>query len=352
MLSVRVQEDIDQLLQHMGEAEPLFDGLRKLREKELDCVQCLKRIVGGGQELQSGANELHSYYASAQVVLPSIQVRQFFPALRQVSSALEIYAAKHGAASGHLPALMQQLEEFGEAFDKYLTSHSGAHALPVLRAAPLLLAELESVRANLGSVASQLRYEIQLADDEDTFVIEFSGEHTLRDIIEDLAVLLQILDKIQSLADTVDQRPVRVAKIESGSFWAALVSLRWVVAVAKPLMTQVFGYFYRTRTAEGLLRSVPADEKAAIKHVLDVRKLLKASGIETSRMDAELEDAGYEMAMNVRRLIQRRAKVTVDGHEFSEASERPQRIEYAQPPSLPNELKPALPPPTGKVLEE
>lgn len=226
MLSVQLCRDLDDLLTELDGARPLLDGLLEIWVKSKDIWPMLESISKGGQQLNQAASSLHTYLVSAHGVLKPIPSRAFYKAIERVVEAIDLYVSRDRDKREHLTELRNNLEGFVVLFEKFLSSHAAIDALPVLQNAPLLLIGLRTLRETVASTRRQLSYEIQREPDEDTLVIQLgSHNNTLEAVIEELTALLSIFRTIQSLSPDglLPPRPVRIAKLESGSLFVELV---------------------------------------------------------------------------------------------------------------------------------
>jgi hypothetical protein len=316
MLSLELTSNANSLLIEFEASEPLLAGLRLLSKTERDLDVHLHAIAAGGKGINTAAGNTHSHFASARQALPQISSRSFFRALDRIALALGKYASSNANNAAIADSLHERLEEFSKNFEAYLSDQSGVRALPVLRSATPLLIELETLRRTLTSTVAQLTNHASLQEDEEVFSIFFPDDQSLDEIAAKLKALQAIFDLVGSLIESPIVETARVLRLEYGSFLAELAVSRSILKVARPWISGLAGFFYRTRTLEGSLDSTTTASKAAIKLALDVRQLLQKAGISTQKMDAELEEAGTAMAKNVAALIGNQIRFKVDGAEF------------------------------------
>lgn len=316
MLSLELTNDANALLAEFGASEPLLSGLRLLSKTERELDVHLHGIAAGGQGISTAAGNAHSHLASARQALPQISSRSFFRALDRIALAINNYASSNANNAAIADSLHERLEEFSKNFEAFLSDQSGVRALPVLRSATPLLVELETLRRTLTSTVAQLTNLASLEDDEEVFSIFFPDDQSLDEIAVKLKALQAIFDLVASLIESPVAETARILRLEYGSFLAELAVSRSILKIARPWITGLAGFFYRTRTLEGSLDSTTTASRAAIKQALDVRQLLQRAGIGTQKMDAELEEAGTAMAKNVAALIGNQIRFKVDGAEF------------------------------------
>lgn len=339
MLSLELTNDANALLAEFEASESLLAGLSLLSKTERDLDSHLHAIAAGGQGINAAAVNAHSHLASARQALPQISSRSFFRALDRIALALSKYASSNTNNATIAGSLHERLEEFSKKFEDFLSDQSGVSALPVLRSATPLLIELEALRRTLKGTVALLTNLASLRDDEEVFSIFFPEDQSLDEIAAKLKALKAIFDLVGSLIKSPAMETARVLRLEYGSFLAELAVSRSILKIARPWISALAGFFYRTRTLEGSLDSTTAASKAAIKQALDVRQLLQKAGISTQNMDAELEEAGTAMAKNVAALIGNQIRFKVDGAEFHAPRADLQ---------LESRITPQLPPPDTK----
>jgi hypothetical protein len=339
MLSLDLINNASALLNEFDAAEPLFSGLHLLSKTERDLDVHLNAMAAGGQGINTAAVNAHNHLAAARKVLPQISSRFFFRALDQSAAAISHYASYNAENSQIVESLHERLEDFSKHFEAFLSDQSGVRALPVLRGATPLLVELKVLRRTLTGIVAQLTNDTTLVDDEEVFSIVFPDEQSLDEIAAKLVALKAIFDLVASLINAPTNENVRVLRLEYGSFWAELAVTRAILKVARPWINALAGFFYRTRTVEGSLSSTTTASRDAIKQVLDVRQLLQKAGLDTQRVDAELEEAGAAMAANVAALIGKQIRFKIDGTDFQAT-----RADL----NLESRIVPRLSPPSGK----
>lgn len=339
MLSLEITNNANALLVDFEESEPLLSGLRLLSKTEKDLDVHLHAIAAGGHGLNTAAGNAYNHLASARQVLPQIPSRAFFRALDRIASAIRKYASSNSNNAATVDSIYERLEEFSRNFEAFLNDQSGVKAVPVLRSATPLLVELETLRRTLASTVAQLTNSALLQGDEEVFSILFPDDQSLDEIAVKLKSLQEIFDLVARLIKHPAVDSARILRLEYGSFLAELAVSKSILKIARPWITGLAGFFYRTRTLEGSLDSTTTASKAAIKQALDVRQLLQKAGINTEEMDNALEEAGIAMAKNVAALIGNQIRFKVDDVEFHATRADLQ---------LANRIAQQLPPPDAK----
>ena len=240
-------------------------------------------------------------------------MRSFFKALERTTEAIGLYASSNVNNVTIANLLREHLEQFSIKFEAFLSDQSIVKALPVLRSAAPLLIELETLRLTLTSTVAQLTNAATLQSDEEVFSIFFPEKHSLDELAAKLKALQAIFDLVASLIESPATESNRILRLEYGSFLAELAISRTILKIARPWITSIANFYYRTRTVEGSLDATTTASKAAIKQAIEVRQLLLKAGIDTNKMDDELEKAGIAMAKNVAALIGNQIRFKVDG---------------------------------------
>lgn len=344
MLSLDLATDIRRLLVELDASEPLFAALSRFVDTEQQMSPYLEQIAKGGQELNSAAGGLHGHLANARQVLPQLPSRKLYKAIERSIGALSTYAGRHPEARRLATDLGAKLEEFSSLYESYLSDQSGKSALPVLRVSAALLPRIEAARVALEELLVQLVPPDDLQVDEDVLAVYFPGTQGLADLAVKLRAIANIFELIADLVDS--PTAARVLHIESGSLLIKLAIAKLVASIARPWISSLAGYFYRTRTMEGRLSASPVQAKEAIKHTLDVRQLLRKAGIDTKNMDEKIERAAVAMAENVAVLVQNQTRFTVDDAEFDSTTFVPPYLEFEPPrQQLPAPTPSPTPPP-------
>lgn len=317
MLSSTLTDKINSLLIELEASEELFSGLRILSKAEANIDGLLASIATGGGSINvnSAATNTYNYFDSAKRLLSNIPSRAFFRALDRATNAISNFAQVGGSTK--TTSIHLHLEQFSEKFETFLNKQTPVSAVPVLQGSTKLLIEIETFINTLSSIASQLKTPANLNEDEERFSISFPDEESLREIRDKLSALQAIFDLISNLIGHSETTDIRVLKLEYGSLLAELAVSRTILNIARPWISSLAQFFYRTKTIEGSLESTTTASKTAIKHLVDVRKLLQQQGINTKKMDAEIEEIGYEMAKNVNALVKNQIRLKLDEVEIA-----------------------------------
>lgn len=345
MLSAELAAQVSALLESFEEAPALFEGLKLIQSIDQQSERPMLRIASGGNELNPGANELHTVFVQARSLLLQMSPRAFFKAIDSVGAALDQFLDGHTGPKGGLRQLRLQLDEFAAAFEKFSTNQTGKHALPVLRLGPRLLAEFEILLASNSTLLEKLRSGLEIDESEERITFYFSGDFSLEEIARKLGALNQIIETVASLVQGDAMGPSsRVLKLESGSLLFDLAVLKTVSSILKPFLSAVATFVYRNYTAEGRIRSIPPDAKAAIKSAMDVRAMLQKGGIDTTGMDNQLEAAGAVMAESVVMLLKNQAGFKMGDQDFRAPRSNLRLDRDAVPLELPSPRNEPLPP--------
>lgn len=324
----------NKFLRELETAEPLFAALRLLDEQERGLAAHWVAVATGGNALNQAAGNAHNHFASARRVLPQISSRKLFNAIDRVVSASQSFGAGSADGGQFIAPLLADIDQFSSLFESFLSEQSGVNAVPLLPCASSLLNQLETVRRALSFAAKQLEGAIVLADDEEAITLYFPGEQSLAELGERIVALHEVFAIVARLLGV--ESAARVLRLQYGSLLAELAVAKSVLNVARPWISGLVSFLYRTRTVEGSLSSGTAASKDAIKQAVDIRQLLKKAGLDTSKMDAEIEQAGAAMAKNVALLVGNQLRFRVDEQDFTVQAPtliESRRVERLPPPT-------------------
>ena len=334
MLSADLASSIKTLLAELDASEQLVTGLNRFSELETQITPYIDAIAKGG-DVNSPASGLHNFLSAARKVLPQLPSRTLYKSVECVTDALKKFSELNPEGHSSAVGLAKHLDEFSALYEAYLAQQTGPLALPVLRIAPIVLKQLDTVKATLRDVLRNLEPPEDLSDDEELFEIYFPGHHELAELSAKLRAIADILETVAGLGPSSGPAPIpRVLHIESGSLLVKLAIAKWIAGIVRPWISALAGYFYRNGTVEGSLATSPAAAKAAIKQTLDVRQLLNKAGIDTSDMDRKLEEAATAMAENVAILVRNQIRITFDDEQFDQRRFSIRGLEYSQSPRL------------------
>lgn len=125
----------------------------------------------------------------------------------------------------------------------------------------------------------------------------------LEQIYEEFCTLFNVSPK---------QEPLKIIKIESGSFWTWLQGNPLVVAAIIASIGRVAHYIYSNYTTEGKIAAVPKKvEKVEL--VLRLSDELKKRGIATEGLDDNISKASVKIAGHLEKLLEGEDQVEVNG---------------------------------------
>jgi hypothetical protein len=134
------------------------------------------------------------------------------------------------------------------------------------------------------------------------FVLKLDAINT---IYNELAQIMNI---------SVEENPIIIKKVESGSSWLDIFGYPKIIAMIERLMDNTIDYFYRNFTREGKIVALPRNVEA-LESVLEMRKQLKAIGVDTGELDDLLNKSAVVIATRLNTLLLGEARVSINARE-------------------------------------
>src|SRR5205085_9616461 len=150
-----------------------------------------------------------------------------------------------------------------EAFEEFIKSYRDTDAFTLFNAAIDLLTPLESLRQTATLAGNSLDPEMERQEGEQELNLLLSGNPTAVDSSTKIAAVVDIYGKLAELFSiSVASNPLRLVRLEFGSWWIKALGAEPVVNVMTGLIQAAGGYFYRTFTKEGRITALPRNAEA------------------------------------------------------------------------------------------
>lgn len=147
--------------------------------------------------------------------------------------------------------------------------------------------------------------------------------------IREFAIKLLAIDNIYKeiaglLGISLIEHPIQIAKVESGSFWADILGFPKIIDLMNSMIEKSVNYLYRNFTIEGKVTAIPK-KLDALEAVIDIRKQLKAIGVNTNELDDNINKSAIVISNQLNNLLLHEAKVRVNNKVFSVGKEFEQK---------------------------
>ncbi len=270
------------------------------------------------------SNKLAKFIDEAMKNIQNIKVRQIFNEINNIESVYADFRSDTNIADKQsISDLGTLLSDFGTNYDNYLNSIEVTKKRENLF---IFLAMANSLFYSLGTihdtlVTISLNYQnIDLLPDneqEGRLSILLESEMDYDSFVQKISAINIIYGELCALAGaSYNNASPKIIKIESGSLWAEILGYPKIISLLESILEGSIGYMYRTFTREGKLASIPRKVET-IESILELRKKLKAVGIDTIDLDENLQKASVIIAQEANNLLVGEPKLTINNRVFS-----------------------------------
>lgn len=325
MLSFQVHQRLELFLQIINSQTYLNENLINLAKLYDSTIDVLSKSATdfGNVTTNGGATEQSNRFEKAiseilGVVL-KIRASQIFSEISIISRAyLEFNENQNLGGDNFLTAL----KHFSDTYDDYLNgidvTGKKSKLLQVLGAAKAFYFSLISVRVTLSTVLhSYKKIPDEVGESDKVLSLLIESEMDLSRFIEKLNALNIIYIELCTLTSIpINENPLKIVRIEAGSMWAEILGYPKIIEMLESMLEGSISYFYRTFTREGKIASIPRKVES-VESILELRKKLKAIGVDTTDLDDHLQKASVIIAAETNRLLVGEPKITLNGRVFT-----------------------------------
>jgi hypothetical protein len=227
-----------------------------------------------------------------------------------------------------------RLSRFSEAYEQFVKTYSVGSTLTLLQVGNDLYTSFDSLRQTAILTKNAMSHDLTLHETETTLKLAFSSTPTLLELAEKLSALADIYEKLCQLFDiSTARQPLRIAKIETGSWFLKVAGAIPILAILSRLMEDAIRYCYRNYTREGKLSMLPRKAEAA-EAILELKAKLNEAGIGSPEIDANLQAAVVTLAQDLNTLLNGELRIVVNDIELLVPDEGAVRELPTRPPLI------------------
>lgn len=340
MHTFELQQNISQFFDGLESWQPFISVLSSLAESAATMERSLIGIARGGDQLHSHANQVHNYLAQTQRTTSAINNRNFFKALEHFQRSITQLHSIGAPSAKLITGLSDEVEEFADIYDGFISSPSADKALPLLLSAKVLYVKfgaiielLQFIQESVGEydVPSSSEASLSLLLPAHLDVTEFARKLVaIQSLYTELCMLLSVSESTH---------PLRISKIESGSLWVKVFGESKVIYLVVSFVENAASWLYRNYTVEGKIASIPRRVEA-VDSLLRLREQLKESGLDTVGMEEHIEKSAVVISKSLSDLLDGQPSVTLNKQTISIVSEQQKLfLERTVPRQLENSEK-------------
>lgn len=301
----------------LSSTEKLASVVDSLNEVNSQIEARLLGIAAGGNRLSESASQISSILSSIGNVTRKHSARYLFREIEKLRESLWESLCKDAPSPGYIEQVITSLERFAEAYDNFVAHQASERAVPLLREAQGIRCALDALSGWLKYFVANLQPRAEPLEGETEFSLVLVNVDDVADFGRKLLALASIYSELSMLVDVSNASyPLRLAKIESGSWWARVFGESKIIALMTDLMKSSAGFLHRNYTTEGKIASIPS-KIDSMNEILNFSNRLKESGVDVTNIHEELAKGAFVVANDLNTLLGHQPVVEINGEEYS-----------------------------------
>ena len=241
-----------------------------------------------------------------------VDLWEFYESARSYLQGLNSSVEQTVESDRLVKELTSKTEAFLEHYKRYMISRDFLTAFDLMLLAHKIYPMFSGLAA-ASKVAAENLASFQTLDDSELEIYSRSGVDDVSDYIKILRSFEEIYSAAARLLDvSLDDEPLQIARIESGSLLIKLKGAAKVLRVVRDIVMRVAQFTAMNYSVTGRIDQLPKSAEA-VSSVLRLRESLANNGIDVSSMDAEIESAALKIAKQANVLMDRLDDIRIDG---------------------------------------
>jgi hypothetical protein len=335
MLTYDLERASGRLNAHLADGSPFLKALADLVDWYTKFEDHFPKVAGGGQELPAVAGAMHGHLARTPKVTQSLDIDGFFESAANLHHLLADLLPDIDATS----RLLEDLTALRRLFSTYIAHQSPQNALPLLVAARSFAQRLQAFQADLAGLSAIVGAQSSPEEDEEELSLIFDSFQSFRAFWEKLRAIDEIYADLCQLLE-VEEKPLRISKIESGSEWVKLIGNAAVIGLLIKILYDAGRFVHRNYTREGRIAQTTQELKQ-VEALREVIAKFKKAKIEAGDAETQAGAAVQRISKNLNLMLSHESRfvvgdqhVPLDETELRMSTMRPLQLKRPDPPAL------------------
>lgn len=317
MLSIQLNEKINNILNDLNNSQYLFDALNVLDNTFSELEERIIEIAQGGNNIPNIPTNINNSLNQVRSNLGEIKPRKFFSTIERLQTSMQEIKDSGLFDSELIDAIDSKLSSFSHIYEAFIESYNSESSARMVLEAHSLNSLLIGIKKGLYFYVKNIQHNTLESEDRRELSIILPSTLNLSEFINKLKAIEDIYNELCHLLNkSVTDSPIEIIKIESGSFWAKLLGNNKVIELMTNLIESGALYVYRNYTEEGKLTSIPKKVES-IESVLNLSNSLKEQGVDVDEINELLQKSSITIAKNLNTLISGEPEVTLNNKTLS-----------------------------------
>jgi hypothetical protein len=306
-------EDFQYFVQLLHKIEPLHRQVQSL-VAQLVHTQNSSQVISGHGELR------RTLSAVAEGVRDNFSTQRVWTGVAQFRLALASFRAAPIS-----PELAHQIDsrliQFSDSYEQFIKTYDPQDTFQLLEKGNILHQSLDCMQFLALSARNALNPALDLNEGEAEIDLFFVSAPTVNEFADKLSSLVVLYDEICALLSiSTAAKPLRIGKIESGSWFGRLIGSAPATGIMSRLIERAAHFLYENFTTQGQINTLPRSADA-LEHVLELKKHLEENGIPTVGMEANIAKSAVLLSQKLTSLLGGEPKVVINAVEISVGGE-------------------------------
>lgn len=329
MLTFQLYDELNKVLTAISKAEYLNDSIDKITKQYSPLIQHLQETT---ININKPPTPLRNFLTQAQVQVRQIKIRKLFKDIDYMQDILK--SIKLDNANINIDQTLHHLETFAEAFESFVDNKTPQSSIKLITETELLKTYLNGLTQGITLFTNNYIVEPENIQNTQELSIILSSKMTLSEFILKLKTIENLYEELCLLLKVnLNDHPIEILKIESGSMWTKLIGDTKVIKFLKKILESGAYYIYTNHTNAGKISIIPK-KVDSIDSILKLRENLDKQGIETEELDEQLKKSSILIAKNLNSLLENESNIIIDDTRVSIDGDNNQYVEYKKPLSI------------------
>lgn len=245
----------------------------------------------------------------------NIQLRQFYKMVEHINTGLSVYNIPYLDGNNIIADIVTCINAYESAYQSYTRDRSITHAKQLIDSAKILKNVIDKIEITHKIMTANLNISVDIPNG--TLQIILENPLLYSEFNAKLIAIEKIYLELCSLYNiSVNDEPLRIINIESGSMYAKITGNLVVISLMLDLLTGAFEHSYNVFT-ESHKFTIISKKLETLDQFADLTNKLEEAGIDTSKIKDNLNKSAVKISSELNCLIAGEPSVSLNGKKLS-----------------------------------
>ncbi len=317
MTSNEIIEKLNKLQLIINNNKDFFAVIERLSGYYPNLVHFLEDAITKKSTANMDVNQLRDSYASEAIsYMYTLKIGTVFISLQKIIDEVKTLNDKISEDKKPFTLLINTLESLYLSFEESFGNYNFKNTFILAQSSNSVIDILTNTR-QLSDFLNEVNLPLLVPQNNETELsFHFTTSIEYKELIIKLTALEELYNEICRLLDvSTSQFPLRLVKLETGSWWIKIFGESKVIAAIIGFTEKSVSYFHRTYTVEGKISKIPKDLEV-IDKLLELSKSLEENGIDATVLKNNLQHSSIVLSEQLNKLLACEPNVKINEKEF------------------------------------